>query len=314
MKHVVLVAAAALMAVNVVVAQIEPKKTAEDLQKIAVLTPDSVAWKLKSTFGAGFSSITLSNWAGGGQNSVTIRGLVLASADYAHQDFSWDNDLDLGYSLTQVADEPFRKNDDRFIITSKAAMRQTEGLRYTALMDFRSQLAPGFNYDKRDPIDPSQFLKISNLFSPAYLTLALGAEWTPAPQFRLLASPLSARSIVVLDQELADSGAYGVDRGRNLKVDMGALINATLDWQVFENVTWKSRLNAFMRYDAPSLWVVTVENAFLMKVNAWLNIGLLTDLFYDHRVPIVRDNGTTGPATQLRNQLVVNVSYTLGNH
>ena len=95
---------------------------------------------------------------------------------------------------------------------------------------------------------------------------------------------------------------------------MGALLNATIDWQVFENVTWKSRLNAFMRYDAPSLWVVTVENAFLMKVNAWLNIGLLTDLFYDHRVPIVRDNGTTGPATQLRNQLVVNVSYTLANH
>lgn len=314
MGRIMLAAAATVLSCITLLAQVEPKKTAEDLQKIAVLTPDSVAWKLKSTFGAGFSSITLSNWAGGGQNSVTIRGLVLASADYAHRDFSWDNDLDLGYSVTQVADQPFRKNDDRFIITSKAAMRQTEGLRYTALLDFRSQLAPGYNNDKRDPNDQTQFLKISNLFAPAFVTLALGAEWTPAPQFRLLASPLSARSIIVLDQDLADSGAYGVDRGQNLKVDMGALLNATIDWQVFENVTWKSRLNAFMRYDAPSLWVVTVENAFLMKVNAWLNIGLLTDLFYDHRVPIVRDNGTTGPATQLRNQLVVNVSYTLTNH
>lgn len=314
MGRVMLAIAVLLLIGHSLRAQVEPKKTAEDLQKITVLTPDSVAWNLKSTFGAGFSSITLSNWAGGGQNSVTIRGLVLASADYAHEAFSWDNDLDLGYSLTQVADQPFRKNDDRFIITSKAAMRQTDRLRYTALLDFRSQLAPGFNYDKRDPNDPEQFLKISNLFSPAFVTLALGAEWTPGPQFRLLASPLSARSIIVLDQDLADSGAYGVDRGQHLKVDMGALLNATIDWQVFENVTWKSRLNAFMRYNAPTLWVVTVENAFLMKVNAWLNIGLLTDLFYDHRVPIVRDNGTTGPATQLRNQLVVNVSYTLGNH
>lgn len=314
MKHVLATLAIVVWAHTAALAQLEPKKTAEDLQKIAALAPDTVAWKLKSTFGAGFTSVTLSNWAGGGQNSVTIRGLVLGSADYVRDAFSWDNDLDLGYSLTQVGDQPFRKNDDRFIVTSKAAMRQSDGLRYTALLDFRSQIAVGYNYDQRNPLDSSQYLKISNLFAPAYVTTALGAEWTPAPQFRLLVSPLSARGIVVLDQALADSGAYGVERGKNTRLDMGALVNATIDWEVFQNVTWKSRLNAFMRYDSPRLWVVTVENAVLMKVNSWLSIGLLTDLFYDHRVPVVRDNGTTGPATQLRNQLVVNIAYTMGNH
>jgi hypothetical protein len=314
MKYIVASLIVIAWAQTTVVAQVEPKKTAEELQKIAALTPDTLAWKRKTTFGAGFSSVTLSNWAGGGQNSITIRGLILGSADYAHEDFSWDNDLDLGYSLTQVGDQPFRKNDDRFIVTSKASMRQSEGLRYTALLDFRSQLAVGYNYDQRDPQDSSAFLKISNLFSPAYVTTALGAEWTPAPQFRMLVSPLSARSIIVLDQALADSGAYGVERGRNTKLDMGMLINATIDWEVFQNVNWKSRLNAFMRYDAPRLWVVTVENTVMMKVNSWLSIGLLTDLFYDHRVPVVRDNGSTGPATQLRNQLVMNIAYTLSNH
>lgn len=301
-------------AVVMMSAQVDSKQTADDLQKIKELAADSLPWKLKSTFGAGFTSVTLSNWAGGGQNSITIRGLVLASADYAMNTFSWDNDLDLGYSVTQVGDEPFRKNDDRFIVTSKAAFKQNDALRYTAFLDFRSQIAAGFNYDQRDPRDTNAFLKISNIFAPAYLTTALGLEWTPVKQFRLLASPLSARSILVLDQELADSGAYGVDRGENVKVDVGGLLNATVEWEFVENVTWKSRLNAFCRYSAPDLWVVTVENAILMKVNSFLSVGLLTDLFYDDRVPVVRDNGSTGPATQLRNQLVINFSYTLANH
>lgn len=294
--------------------EVDAKAVSDDLQKVKDIAADTLPWKLKASLGAGLTQVSLNNWSGGGQNTVTIRGLVLASADYADGAFSWDNDADLGYSLTKLGSQEFRKNDDRIIITSKASLKQNESLRYTALMDFRTQFAVGYNFDRRDPADSTQFLVISNFLAPAYLTAALGAEWTPLPQLRMLISPLSSRSILVMDDALSAQGAYGVDPGTNFKTDMGALINATIDWEVFENVQWKSRFNAFCRYTAPDLWIVTVENAFLMKVNSFLNVGLLTDLFYDDRVPVVRDDGTRGPATQVRNQLVVNFVYNLSNH
>jgi hypothetical protein len=68
-----------------------------------------------------------------------------------------------------------------------------------------------------------------------------------------------------------------------------------------------------MPYETPALWVVTVENAFLLKVNNWLNVSLLTDVFYNDRIPVVRDDGSTGPATQLRNQLVVGINWSIAN-
>jgi hypothetical protein len=310
---VVLCFVAMVLSVPVAAQIVDAKAVSDDLQKVKDIAADSLPWKLKASLGAGLTQVSLTNWSGGGQNTVTIRGLALASADYADGAFSWDNDADLGYSLTKLGSQEFRKNDDRIILTSKASMKQTEGLRYTALLDFRTQFAVGYNFDQQNA-DSTNFLVISNLLSPAYLTAAVGAEWTPYPQLRMLISPLSSRSIFVLDDELSAVGAYGVDPGRNIKTDVGALLNATIDWEIVENVQWKSRFNAFCRYDAPDLWIVTVENAFLMKVNSFLNVGLLTDLFYDDRVPVIRDDGSRGPATQIRNQLVVNFVYNISNH
>lgn len=316
MKSIIVLALLATLAVPfVTVAQVdtEGRQSADQLAKVAALAADSIPWKYKAVTGAGFNMVQLSNWAGGGQNSITIRGLFLGSLDYAQNNFSWDNDLDLGYSITNQGDQGYRKADDRIILTSKASMKQNEVLRYTGLLDFRTQFAIGFNYDQHDPRDSTRFQQVSTLMAPGYLTGAIGMEWTPIKEFTLLASPLSSRAIFVLDDYLASIGSFGVDSGQSVKADLGGLLNATLDWEVFENVRWKSRVNAFMRYRAPDLWVVTVENAVLLKVNSFLSVGFLTDIFYDDRVPITRDDKTVGPSTQLRNQLVINFTHTFGN-
>ena len=293
-------------------AQIDAKKTADDLAKIEALKADSIDWKMRATFGAGFTTVQLNNWSGGGQNSVSFRALILGTADYAQGNFSLDNDLDLGYGIIKVGSQTFRKADDRAIITSKSAYKLHDNIRATGLLDFRSQFAQGLNYDAPD--SAGNFTKISNFFAPAYLTLGIGLEWKPFPEFTVMAAPISGRGIFVLDDELAAAGAFGVDPGKNVKLDAGFLLNATLDWEVLRNVRWKSRLNAFGRYEQIQLWVVTLENAFLLNVNDYLSVGLLTDVFYDDRVSVIRDAGTTGPATQIRNQLIVNFTWSIANY
>lgn len=286
-------------------------KVASDSLAFAALKVDSIPWKYKAIFGAGLNMTELNNWTGGGQDAVTIRALMIGSLDYAHELFSWENDLDLGYSITKLGEQEFRKADDRIIFGTKASMKQNDWLRYTAFVDFRTQFYVGYNYDKQDSL--GNFEKISNFMAPGYLTGSLGAEWTPLPEFKMLVAPIASRSIFVMDDDLAATGAFGVRPGENTLTDIGCVVNASLNWEIAENVTWKSRLNMFGRYEAIDLWVVTLENGILMKVNSWLSVGILTDVFYDDRVPVLRDDGTRGPATQLRNQLVINISHTLTN-
>ena len=118
------------------------------------------------------------------RNTITIRGLFLGILDYAQGRWSWENDLDLGYSLTKLGDQDFRKADDRIIYTTRVPWAQTNWLRWTAFLDFRTQFYIGYNYDQEDSTSPSGFLKVSNLMAPGYLTCALGAEWTPIPSSR----------------------------------------------------------------------------------------------------------------------------------
>ena len=285
--------------------------TADSLSKS--LTADSIPWKIKTVTGVGFSTIQLNNWSGGGQDAVTFLGLIVASADYANGTFSWDNDLDLGYGLAKIGNQVFRKADDRIILGSKASLKQSDVFRYTAFVDFRTQFAPGFAYDKREPLDTSKFLKLSNLMAPGYLTGAIGGEWTPVPEFKLLVAPLAARATFVLDEDLSNQGAFGVDPGNTAMVNLGGVMSAALNWLPFENVTLKSQLTTFTPYEAPALWVITFENAIIMKVNSWLDVTFLTSIFYDDRIAVTRDDGTVGPATQARNILSVNIAYSWQN-
>ncbi len=313
---VVVVLLAAFLSIHYTTsAQIDAAVAADSLtNKVKQLQADSLPWKYKGILGAGFNAVQLNNWMGGGQNAVTIRGLFLGSLDYAEPVFSWENDLDLGYSLTKQGSQEFRKADDRIIFGSKASLKQNDVLRYTAYVDFRTQFYVGYDYNAPDSVVAvSGYPKISNLMAPGYLTASLGAEWTPIPQFKLLVAPIASRTIFVLDDDLAAIGAFGVAPGSNIQNDIGCVVNANLDWEIVENVIWRNRLNMFGRYSDLGLWVVTDENAFLMKVNSFLSVGLLTDIFYDHKVPVNRDDGTIGPATQIRNQLVIDFRYQFSN-
>ncbi len=318
MRRLVLCVLVALVTLSSVQSQVDSKVTVDSLSKVPELLVDSIPWKWRTIWGMGFSTVQLNNWTGGGQDAVSIRLLMLGSLDYATDGFSFDNDLELGYGLAKLGSESFRKNDDRIIFSSRAALRQSKHFKWAGFLEFRTQFYSGRNYDVIDSAT-NDFLEISNFMAPAYLTGALGLEYVPVSEFKLLVSPVSSRSTFVgsdgIIQRGIDNGlgAYGLAPGVRSRTDFGAVVNAALDWEVFQNVRWRGRFNAFMPYETPTLWVVTVENAFLLKVNNWLNVSFLTDVFYNDRIPVVRDDGTVGPATQLRNQLVVGINWSLAN-
>ena len=85
-------------------------------------------WDNGGTFNLSFSQVSLTNWAGGGQNSMAINGLLSMYANKTVGDISWENSLDLAYGTLQQGDAGFIKSDDRINLNSKVGKQITDKL------------------------------------------------------------------------------------------------------------------------------------------------------------------------------------------
>ncbi len=265
-------------------------------------------WDKGGKVGLNFTQVGISNWAGGGENTVAIGGLGSLFADYDGEQAHWNGTLEAGYGFTKIEDQEFRKSDDQLALISSYGYEATEHLLYSALLDFRTQFSEGLDYDRIDSATGDPTL-ISDIFAPAYLNLGLGMAYEPADYVQFFLGPVANRLILVLNDTLSQQGAFGVDPGEKFKSELGALSNLRFKKEIFENVELGSRLNLFAAYASIDKVVVTWESQLNMKVNSWLHVNITADVIYDEKVTIERENGTTGPATQFRNTLGVGVGY-----
>lgn len=266
-------------------------------------------WKKGGNIGLNLTQVSLSNWAGGGQNTISITALSNFFAHYAEGNTTWDNTLELGYGNTKLAKQEFRKSDDRIIFTSKFGHKAGNEFFYSALLDFRTQFTEGFRYEKNAASDGDTAILISNFLAPGFLNVGVGMTWKPKPFLEILVAPLSNRLIIVADDKLAAAGAFGVAPGKNIKSELGAVFNVFFKEEVMTNVTLQSRLNMFGAYEYIPAFVVTWESLINLKVNDYISASFAADVFYDERIVVRRDDGTSGPATQFRNVLAIGFNY-----
>ena len=257
-------------------------------------TPDT-SWKKGGFVNVNFSQVSLNQWAQGGENSLALASSASLFANYAKDKTSWENSLDLAYALLKSGSLPVRKNDDRIDFTSKYSRLMKGKWSYSALLNFKSQFARGFNY-------PDDSNIVSKFLSPAYLTLALGFNYKPVDYFEVFISPATGKFTFVTNQILADAGAYGVDpattdangipqpgTGKNLKTEFGAYLNLKFKKDIMTNITLITKLELFDNYtdkDKNNQTNVDVnwETGLNMKVNKLINVTVATQLIYDDNI------------------------------
>jgi opacity protein-like surface antigen len=300
------------------------------ISTIAVISSSSMAqdaaavdtsWKTGGIIGLNFTQVSLSNWAAGGQNSISGIALFNYYANYNKGKNIWDNSIDLGYGLTQNGDADPIKSEDKIDLATKYGRYAFKHWYYSALLGFKSQFTPGYNY-------PDDSTKISNFLAPAYITLALGMDYKPNDNFSVMIAPLTGRIIIVNDQDLADAGAYGVDPaeynelfekvkdGEKMRTEFGASIRALYKKDIIENVNLQTKLELFSNYlEDPQNIDVNWEVLISMKVNKYITATLATQLIYDDNTIIAVDNNSdgiideAGPRTQFKEVLGVGFSY-----
>lgn len=267
-------------------------------KNLRTVTADTIqGWKTGGVFAINLAQTSLTNWAAGGQNSVAVNGLFSMFANMKRGKSVWDNSLNVGYGLLkQGKNTDFMKTDDKIDFLSKYGQEAFKNFYYAALLNFKTQMTAGYNY-------PDVTNKISDLFAPAYLLLAVGLDYKPNANFSAFVAPLTAKFTFVTDDTLSAHGAYGVTPGETSKSEIGGYIRAIYTKNDFKgefmkNVAFTTKIDLFSNYlDNPQNIDVSWETQIAMKVNKYITVNFNTHLLYDDNILIALDRNDDGDMT-----------------
>jgi len=247
-------------------------------------------WKTGGLFTLTFNQAALSNWAAGGdKSSLALNSTLYGYAFYKKGRNSWDNTINLAFGGVKTTSLGTRKTDDRIDILSKYGYEVAKNWYVSALFNFRSQFAKGYNY----PNDTSKILT-SDLFS-------------------VFVSPASARWVIVKNDSLSKIGAFGVDSGKNVKFEFGAYATINYTHKVGANSVYTGRLDLFSNYlRDPQDIDINMTNLLAVKVTGVLAVTFSLNLIYDNDIKSVKSDGTPGgPTLQFQEILGIGLAVKL---
>lgn len=258
-------------------------------------------WTIGGVGSLTFSQVALSNWQGGGQNSMAVGSLFNVFANYEKGNSTWDNKLEIAYGQIRQGDLGMRKSDDRVVLDSKFGYKATNSLFYSAMFNFKSQMTDGFNYD------PTANKLISALFAPAYLVFSAGIDYKYKKLFSVFASPVTSKTTIVANEELSNQGLYGVTVGEKVRSEFGGFVKIWFKKDLFQNVSLETKADFFSNYMHNAKYVdVNWETLIALKVNKYLSANIHTHLIYDHDIIIKEINK---PGIQFKEVFGLGISY-----
>jgi hypothetical protein len=262
-------------------------------------------WQKGGQSAFNFSQISLSNWSAGGQNSVSFNSYLNLFARYKspNKNITWENTLDMGFGKIKQENKTTVKSDDKIDFSTKFGRKASETWFYSTLLNFRTQMAPGF----KKPEDP----KISDFLAPAYLTISVGMDHKFDENINIYMSPLAGKITMVYSEVLSNAGAFGVEPGENLKYEFGGFVRVQFRAILMENITVTSKLELFSNYlDTPKNFDVNSDTRINMQVNKYISANLLMQMMYDENSKIKLPDGTVqGPRVQIKQVFGMGLSY-----
>jgi hypothetical protein len=309
MKKSILFILLFMATISIVAQEIHKTAKAKDETKVDAAADSLKRWFVTGSGSLAFSQAAFSNWAAGGENSVGLDAFINLKANYRKGNHAWANTIDLGYGfqlLGKKKDLRTSKTNDKIELTTAYGYSITKNKKWfvTALANLRTQFSAGYNY-------PDDSTVISNFMAPGYLVVGPGITYAPFKGFYMYLSPASGRFTFVLNQALADQGAFGVDSSKQVRTELGPYFRADLNKDLGGNVNLASTLELFTDYfhDFGNIdvnWNLLVT----FKVNKWLAASFQAQLIYDDDVTIKSSpDDAGGPRTQFKELLGIGLSY-----
>ena len=351
MKKLIITLAAALVAFTSYAqdaqqAAAEAAKAIDAAQNAEVKVEKPKYWKSSLKTNVSLGQTGLTNWAAGGDNTVSLAAFIDANANYKKDEMFWNNRLQLDYGFLYASSKPIiQKNTDRIYLESKWGYK-TEAMKnfyFSANYDFKSQFAPGYEY-KTPSVEGLENLPVkdkvqawmdarkplSGILSPAYTNLALGIDWTPAKWLSVNFAPLTGGFVIVEDVRFRQGYSMplrkeweGVTEGvptdgsqlRSARFEFGAQLKVDAKVNVNDNFSYSTQVVLFSNYlDKPQNMRVNWDNRVDWKLAKYFSFTVTTNLIYDDKVMIFSEkDGKTHQRIQFKESVAFGFTYTIAS-
>ena len=323
---------------------------AEQAEQV-VEKPQNWTTSLKTQINVGQTS--LSNWAAGGDNTVSLAAFVDGNANWKLGEMFWNNRLQLDYGFLYASSKPIvQKSTDRIYLESKWGYKapSTRYLYFSANYDFKSQFTTGYDYKTpasvtdengnelkgsalRDVWRDARALK-SGFLAPAYTNIALGIDFVPNNWFSLNFAPLTGDLVIVKSAALR--GNYSmplkekyVDVTENVPTDgsqfssvrfgFGAQLKMDAKVNINDNFSYSTQVVLFANYlDIDHCPRLNWDNRIDWKLAKYFSFTITTNLIYDATIMIVNDKDVDRfpegrSRVQFKESLAFGFTWTIAN-
>ncbi len=334
----------------------DAQKAAADAAKAITSAPEAVKpvekpkyWdnSLKTNIKLGQTSLT--NWAAGGDNTVTLAAFIDGNANFKKNDIFWNNRLQLDYGFVYASSKPIlQKSDDRIYLESKFGYKNEDWKKFffSANYDFKSQFTTGYDYPtptapeggkledlgRGEQIDLWKDARVvkSGFLAPAYTNLALGIDVKPLSWLSLNFAPLTGGFVIVRDEALRKN--YGMELKeeykdvaegqildsyyRGARFEFGAQFKADIAVKVNDNFAYTSQIVLFGDYlQGFESYRINWDNRFDWKLAKYFSLTLTTNMIYDSKVKIPGKNNPDDlrARLQFKESLLFGFTYTIAS-
>ena len=306
--------------------------------------PDYWTNSLKTQINMGQTQLT--NWAAGGDNTVSLAAFIDGNANWKKNDMFWNNRLQLDYGFLYASSKPIlQKNNDRIYLESKWGYKteDMENLYFSANYDFRSQFTTGYDYktpgaegledmDRKDQVKHWKDARVlkSGFLAPAYTNLALGIDYTPAKWLSVNFAPLTGGFVIVNNAALREAYSMplkkeyeGVTENvptngtqfKSARFEFGAQMKMDAKVNVNDNFSYSTQVVLFTNYlDINRCPRINWDNRIDWKLAKYFSFTITTNLIYDDSIMIADKNGENPKARiQFKESMAFGFTYTIAS-
>lgn len=308
---------------DVQLAAAEAAKTFSEAPEVEPELAEPSYWTNSLMTNVSLGQTSLSNWAAGGDNTVSFAGFVDGNANYQKELMFWNNRLQLDYGFLYASSKPIlQKSTDRIYLESKWGYKteSMKNLYFAANYDFKSQFSTGYDYNTPENLNDAQGNQLkgdalkqawkdaralkSGFLAPAYTNLALGIDYKPTNWLSVNVAPLTGGFVIVQDEALRKGYSmqlkpeYEGVAEENLPLDgseykgarfeLGAQVKVDAAVNVNDNFKYSTQVVVFYNYLATQKCPrINWDNRIDWKLAKYFSLTLTTNLIYDDTILIV---------------------------
>jgi len=250
------------------------------------IAPSDEGWKRGGNATFLFNQSAFSEWASGGQNSISLSFHTDYDISFKKNGWNWDTKFLGDFGLTKISGAKFlRKTNDRIDLQSLLGKSFSKEWSYSTVFGVKTQFARGYTFGKNSEGEETRSLR-TQFFSPVYIQLGIGLYWKKSKNLWVNMAPFAQRITLVSRKFTADlqegQEYFGVRKGDNHRFELGASVNAFYKFSPLENITLEQRLGLYSDYlDKAENVDLDYQLSVEMRVNERISTNLIIQLVYD---------------------------------